>query len=628
MSLIGNPTHSPIEHRAFQGRVTWVTDTFDGRYGPWAIGNVAEGRVLLDLDEGGPLSRGDTAVVSGVVGGEPGFAGGRAHGGVLDVHEVHDVTRSTFLPHRAGALLRGRVEDALTPYDPGRALLAGFLVGDTSHIPETDVESMRRSGLAHFVAVSGSNVALFLGLLAVVAGPLSLGPRRRAVLGLAGLPVYVAATRFEPSVIRASVMAAIALGGRLFGVVLEAWQLLSLSVAVLVVLDPGLTANVGFQLSVVATAGVLVGARWPAKGVIRRALAVTLGAQVAVAPLLLFHFGSVPLLSPVVNLLAAPLVTVSTLAGAIGVIGFGPLVEPASWLAELVLLLARTASGWPQLGPASFAGLAAGGLVVALLPRLRIHAVIPVAMAVVVAMVTPNAAIGPGSVAVLDVGQGDAILLSGGDGRFALVDGGPDPARIVSRLEDYGVSAIELVVLTHVHADHAMGLAGVVRTLPIGTVWADTDPHVTDASADLLSLLERQGVTVAAPVVGQQWDLGALQLVVEGPVRRYASPNDQSIVLLVTGGARSMLLSGDIETFAQSDLSDLRANVLKVPHQGAATSDPNWLTDVGADLAVISVGPNDFGHPVGWVIETLEASGASVLRTDMGGDVMVDLATR
>ena len=223
--------------------------------------------------------------------------------------------------------------------------------------------------------------------------------------------------------------------------------------------------------------------------------------------------------------------------------------------------------------------------------------------------------------------KGDAILLSGGDGRFALVDGGPDPARIASRLEGFGVRAIELVVLTHVHADHARGLAGVVRTLPIGAVWADTDPHVTDASADLFSLLESQGVAVSAPVVGQQWDLGALQLAVEGPVRRYASPNDQSIVITVTGGARSMLLSGDIETFAQSDLSELKADVLKVPHQGAATSDRGWLAEVGADLAVISVGPNDFGHPVDWVIETLEASGAQVLRTDVGGDVMVDLAT-
>jgi len=354
-------------------------------------------------------------------------------------------------------------------------------------------------------------------------------------------------------------------------------------------------------------------------------LAVTVGAQIAVAPLLLLHFGSVPLLSPLVNLLAAPLVTASTLAGAVGAMGIGLLIGPASWLADLVLLLARTASGWPQLGAGAFAGVAVGGLVLVVPPHLRVHLVVPAAIAVAVAMVTPNAAVEPGSVAVLDVGQGDAILMSGGEGRFALVDGGPDPAVIVSRLRDYGVTSIELVVLTHVHADHASGLAGVVSALPVGTVWADTDPHTSGASAELFDLLDSRGMRVSVPSVGERWHLGALDLVVEAPVRRYASPNDQSIVVTVRGRSRSMLLSGDIETFAQTDLSHLRADVLKVPHQGAATSDPDWLTEVGADLAVISVGPNDFGHPVDWVIETLETSGASVVRTDLEGDVVVDL---
>ena len=86
-----------------------------------------------------------------------------------------------------------------------------------------------------------------------------------------------------------------------------------------------------------------------------------------------------------------------------------------------------------------------------------------------------------------------------------------------------------------------------------------------------------------------------------------------------------MLLSGDIEVFAQSELS-VEADVLKVPHQGAATSDSEWLRQVGADLAVISVGPNSFGHPADWVIDTLRDSGAEVLRTDQHGDVVVELS--
>ena len=226
---------------------------------------------------------------------------------------------------------------------------------------------------------------------------------------------------------------------------------------------------------------------------------------------------------------------------------------------------------------------------------------------------------------VLDVGQGDAVLLSGGPGNIALVDGGPDPVTLIENLDEYRVNALDLVVLTHAHADHALGLTALAGRVSIGEVWARTHPHETAASTDLLRLLSGAGIPVVEPSVGEEYRLGALTLVVDGPARQYASSNDQSIVLTVTGPGRTMLLSGDIETYAQADLAQLRADVLKVPHHGAGTSDPRWLEQVGADLAVISVGANDFGHPVAWVISALEKSGATVLRTDLVGDVVVPL---
>lgn len=620
------PGPTPISHQGpFAGRVTMTTDVVAGRYGPWALGETQHGPVLVDFPEQAPAGRGDVLGVSGTLGGDPGFAAGRPFGGVLTVRHVESVMPSTFLPHRAGRLVRSSVEERLAPFDDGRALLAGFLIGDTSRISEADVESMRRSGLAHFVAVSGSNVALFLGLLAVLAGPLALGPRRRALIGLLALPVYAAATRFEPSVMRASVMAALALGGRLMGIVLEAWQLLSLAVVVLLVGDPGLTRNVGFQLSVAATIGVLAGSRWPVATRLRRALAITMGAQLAVAPLLLIHFGTVPLLSPVVNLAAAPLVAVSTTLGAVGVAGVGILVAPAGWVAGLVVALARGAASWPQVSGWEALAVLALATVFRLAPAVRAVVVAVTSVALALAVSAPTQDLPDGGVAVLDVGQGDAILLNGGDGRFALVDGGPDVSALIDKLRRYSVTSLDLVVLTHVHADHATGLSGVVETMAIAEVWADTRPHTTPASREFFSALAERGMTPVAPTPGTHLQLGVLDLVVAGPVRRYASPNDQSIVIRVAGPRRSMLLAGDIETYAQSDLAHLRADVLKVPHQGAGTSEASWLTAVGSEIAVISVGPNDFGHPAPWVVSTLEET-SEVLRTDQDGDVIVDLS--
>lgn len=628
VAAVGGGVVAPpaVEAGSFVGQVTLIGEVVDGRFGPWALGEIDSGMVLVGFAEAPEAGRGDVVAVVGTVGGEPGTASGRPYRAVLSVRRVEGVTPSAFLPHRAGKVVTDAVERRLWPYDDRRALLAGFLIGDTSRLTESDVDAMRRSGLAHFVAVSGSNVALFLGLLAVAAGPLALGPRRRALLGLVALPVYVAATRFEPSVMRASFMAGIALAGRLVGVVLEAWQLLSLAIATLILVDPALITNVGFQLSVAATCGVLVGARWPAPpGRVWRALVITLGAQVAVAPLLIVHFGVVPLLSPIVNLIAAPLVAASTVMGAVGAAGATFLIPLAAQLAGLVLTLARGAASWPQLSGWELAAVVGGGLLLARVPRLRMPGAVGATVLLVVTLVVPSTRLGPAEVVVLDVGQGDAILLHGGDGRFALVDGGPDRRVIVEKLREYGVKSLELVVLSHVHADHASGLAAVVEGFAVGEVWADTEPHSTPASRELFDTMARWGMEVVVPSLGQRRELGALTLVVEGPVRRYASANDQSLVLTVAGPSRTMLLAGDVETYAQSDLAHLRADVLKVPHQGAATSDPRWLAGVGSDVAVVSVGPNQFGHPADWVIEVLE-EGNEVLRTDKAGDVVVNLA--
>ncbi len=614
-----------VQPGAFEGTVILLGDLVEGRYGPYVLARADMDVLLLDFDQAPPVAgRGDQLDVFGVIGGEPGTAGGRSYGGVLRVRGVDEVRPSSFLLHRAGKVVTRTVERRLQPWNEGRALLAGFLIGDTSRIEEVDVEAMRRSGLAHFVAVSGSNVALFLALLAVAAGPLALGPRRRAVLGLAALPIYVAATRFEPSVMRAAFMAGIALVGRLANVVLEAWQLLALAVSTLLVIDPALTSNVGFQLSVAATAGVLVGARWPLQRRWLRPLAVTLGAQLAVAPLLLAHFSAVPLLSPVVNLIAAPMVALATTLGAAGVAGITPLVLPAAFLADGVLILARGAAPWPQLSGFEFGMVLLGAMVVVGVPRARLVGVVASAAIVCIAVVSPAAQIDPGEVAVLDVGQGDAILISGGAGQFALVDGGPDETLIVTKLREYGVLSLDLVVLTHVHADHATGLAGVLSSFPVGQVWMDLRPHSTAASAAVLAVAGERAIPIAAPQPGTQFELGPLTLTVEGPIRRYASPNDQSIVVTVDGTERSMLLSGDIETHAQADLDHLTADVLKVPHQGAGTSDPDWLGSVGSEVAVISVGPNQFGHPVPWVIDVLDDTN-QVLRTDESGDVLISL---
>ena len=129
---------------------------------------------------------------------------------------------------------------------------------------------------------------------------------------------------------------------------------------------------------------------------------------------------------------------------------------------------------------------------------------------------------------------------------------------------------------------------------------------------DALASFSAAGIPVEVPAPGWRAAVGDFTLEVIGPRRRYAGDNDGSIVLWVTAAERTILLPGDIEAVAQRELGPMPADVMKVPHQGAATSDLGWLAASAPRVAIISVGPNDFGHPSRDVIAALEEAGATV----------------
>ncbi|MDA2979999.1 MAG: ComEC/Rec2 family competence protein, partial [Actinomycetota bacterium] len=264
---------------------------------------------------------------------------------VAGTFKVRDILTSANSPNpivTGGNAVRNAVGDRYDGTHDADGLLSGFLTGDTGAMSASDEEDLRRAGLAHFVAVSGSNVALFLGIWWVVTAPLSIHPRVRVVVGGVGLLLFAVITRWEPSVIRASVMASVLLAGGLFGIPVDPWMALGVAVTVLLLASGHLAMSVGFQLSVLATAGVLIGLAF-AKGRDPKWLFVplfsTVGAQAAVAPLLLVVFGTVPLLAPLTNLVVSPVIAITTVIGAIGVV-LPPLAEVARVGASFVLRVA------------------------------------------------------------------------------------------------------------------------------------------------------------------------------------------------------------------------------------------------------------------------------------------------
>ena len=557
----------------------------------------------------------------------PGVAGGTPYSGRLAARQIQVLAAGSHPLLTIGNALRHRVIDRLTDRGAPSALLAGLLVGATDQLPEGDVEALRRAGISHFVAVSGSNVAGFLLLWYLVLGPLGVGARRRGLIGLLAVAVFAVATRWEPSVLRACLMAALVLAGRVAGIPVDSWAALGWSASLGLLVSPELAGDLGFQLSVLATGGILAGsdllpARLP--NWLRRSLGPSLAAQAAVTPLLLVRFGEVPAISPVANLVSAPLVALATLTGGIGTLaGFEPLVSLATGLSGLVLDLAHRAAGFPQVGPVGVVMVLAA---VALGQRRRLRPALALALAVGVAWwLVPPAMVRRPALIFLDVGQGDAALLLATDGRNVLIDAGPDPVVLATALRRYAVTRLDLVVLTHPHDDHVGGLEGLLGRIPIQRLWIWGTHHTGPAWSELAPELGTLGLIGETPVVGWTETFEGFQLKVLGPERRYEGTNDQSIVLMVTSPSHRVLMTGDVEVTAQRELGPIVADILKVPHHGGATSDPVWLAATGADLAIISVGENDYGHPHPFIVATLAGGGATVVRTDQAGDVVVSL---
>ena len=428
---------------------------------------------------------------------------------------------------------------------------------------------------------------------------------------------------------------------------------------ILLGVNPTLVYSIGFQLSVAATAGmaIMAGPLAQRLGFMPKALALaagtTLGAQAGVTPLILYHFGAVPTVTLPANLLAFPAVgpgmVLGLVAAAVGIASAAvgraialPAEVPLRYLEGLADRLARsplpsiTSSGGSLLGLfLGIAGVAAAGW------WLRSERRVPRRGKALVAGLLPVLlfwhALGAGSpaaftVTFFDVGQGDSALIRSPAGASILIDGGPDAEQVAGKLAALGVRRIDLIVATHPHADHVAGLPSVLARFPVGLV---VDPGCYGASpfyADFLRAVASAGVRFQHPRPGGEIRVADVRLEVLGPFHCYlgtnSDPNNDSLILRVTDGDASVLFPGDAEEPSQTDVIDreapqLTAVVLKVPHHGGNTSLPAFFLAVHARVAVVSVGPNRYGHPVPAVLAELARGGIRVFRTDRSGDVTV-----
>jgi competence protein ComEC len=556
---------------------------------------------------------------------------------------------------RLSGAIRLRVEEAYRAASPGKgegkALARALVLGDVSGLPLAWKRGLRVTGIYHLMSVSGVHVALVAGLVWLLAGWL---PRPlRLLLMLAAILLYLLLVGPLPSLVRSAVMGALAALALLAERPPAAANALGWAVILLLLDQPDLALSPAFQLTVSATAGLLLLApplarRWQGRWLPVRAaepVAASVGAQLATLPWALPRFHMLSPLAPLLNLPAVPWTGLALIASLLWTAV--ALISPglAGALLPVLDLLAAPFS-WPSRTPpevwlpmplALSAGwawaIAAGAAALLLLPlRRRTVLLVLAAVAVLGVLCTRSRPQDP-ELAMLDVGQGDAILLRDGD-RAVLVDGGGSRGgdiggrALLPALLGEGVKHLDALVMTHPDNDHCGGLVDIAAYLPVREVWMAPGWDRAGCAGRLLDL---PGVRTRFLSRGQRLTLGRWRLTALHPAADDHQPvNERSLVLLAEANGRRAILTGDVEKGAERDLvdccaRDLRADLLKVAHHGSRTSSTeDFLDAVAPRLALISVGVgNVYHHPSPEIVERLRDHRARVLRTDRAGEIVV-----
>jgi competence protein ComEC len=581
---------------------------------------------------------------------------GRRRGGAAGVIDT--------IRRRAERTLRGHLPT------PEAALLRGMVLGDDSALPDELRTAFQAASLSHLTAASGQNIMLLVALALGLSMAAGLGVRTRWLLVLVLIALYVPLAGGGPSIQRAGIMGAATVAAVLAGRPASRWYALLLAAAVTLALDPRSLGDAGWQLSFVAVVGIalvapaararLLRLRMPAA--VAEAVAVTLAATLATAPLIAARFDQASLVALPANVLAAPAVApvmwLGMVAGAIGQVAPGlaaPLVGLAGLPVGYLVALGRLAGGLPAaqvtLPLVVVVVLCALAAVLVTAPpsrerlagsahprRRRVGVAVATLLAVVAAVGPaikgqPSVApppLGDLRITALNIGQGDATLLQAG-GHAILVDAGPPGDGVVAELRAAGVGHLDVLVVTHPQADHDGGAPAVLTALPVDVLLDGRGEDRSPTSVAIDAPLRRRATRVVAAQAGQVLRVGPLSLQVlwppSGPATPGTDPNERAIVAVAAAYGGRALLTADAESPEIAPLDLGPVDVLKVSHHGSADPGlPALLERLRPRVALVEVGRhNTYGHPVPATMAALAAVVPAVRRTDQDGAVRVDL---
>ncbi len=544
---------------------------------------------------------------------------------------------------------------------PYTGVLTALAVGDQGSIPQAQWQIFSRTGITHLVSISGLHITMLSGLgYALVywlwrrSTRLTLQLPARKAAAVAALMVatgYSLLAGFGVPAQRTLYMVATVACALWLNRNFSLSQILSFALLGVLLLDPWAVLAPGFWLSFGAVALILyvTSHRLSRSHWLREYLTVQWAMSIGLIPMLLALFGQISLISPIANAFAIPLVSLVVVP--LALLGAALPFEIPLWLAHIAMditmvilqwLNAMPVAVWTQhappawsivagmlgvlwmLAPAGFPGRALAPLL--MLPMFLNRPELP----------EPDTL----KAIVFDVGQGLSVAAITRE-HALLYDTGPDFANetdsgnriLIPVLRSLGVRELDGIVLSHDDIDHTGGTASVILSMPVG--WLASSQAIGKLSTvpelhDKLTIASRP----CRDGIHWNWDGIEFEILHPGPIPDKARQHDNelSCVLRISIGDQHILLAGDIEQRSAQRLvnthtDQLPATLLVVPHHGSASSsDIALIAAILPDYAVFTSGyRNRFGHPKPEIVRRYMDSGATLLRSDKDGAILIDM---
>lgn len=549
------------------------------------------------------------------------------------------------------------------------AFMNALLFGDRQQMTFEVEEQYQQFGLVHLLAISGSHIVLLMVIVYFILLRSGVTREIATVCLIFFIPIYMILAGASPSVIRASVTGVLMLIAFMCSIRLSSLDALSITAICMLIFDPYLVFNIGFQFSFVGSFALLLSAPLlleSGNGVIRNSIYISLISQLVSTPILLYHFGYYSPYSIFLNILYVPFLSLIVLPCSIIVLICMPIIpflaKSFANVLSIGLNLSNDFLSYCESLP--FTRLNFGQTPI-LLVALYCVSIISVLMvwerriskgmmfifAGIFLFISTGHYVYPyfresGSVTFLDVGQGDAILIRlPYDQEIYLIDTGGTIRLnkeewqrkkhefsvgndiLIPYLQKEGIKKIDKLIVTHGDADHIGAAQELLSNITVKeVVFGRKEQEAILEKAVKKQALEKE-VKISEVGEGESWRVNEAEFFVLAPTGKERSENNASIVLWAKLGGITWLFTGDLEEEGEKGLvatyPDLRADVLKVAHHGSNTSSITpFLSAVQPNIAIISVGErNRYGHPHKEVIERFEKMGIEIWRTDKQGAI-------